>query len=305
MQKWFRRVKYITLVNLLATDEIFSDRPTPYDPSQEGAPGVLFPEYLTWQDKSEQIARHVVGWLKQPAEREALVEALSALRAEVAGEGASSRAAEYIVGRLTVPAAPIPRPHFATGAPSPSFSRFFPPSKVGLFPPGLTKKKVRSIWGVYQREPREERAMTLQDILTAKGNAVFTISPHATLQEAAGVLLKYRVGALLVFETEGERAIERMLGILSERDLLWSCATSPGTLDQVKVSTVMSSPVITGTPEDRIEHVMGLMTRERKRHLPVAAGGRLLGMISIGDLVKWQHDQMALENRFMKDYISR
>jgi CBS domain-containing protein len=147
--------------------------------------------------------------------------------------------------------------------------------------------------------------MTLQEILAAKGNAVFTISPHATLQEAAHILLKFRVGALLVFENEGERAIERMLGILSERDLLWSCATSPGTLDQVKVSAVMSSPVITGTPEDTVEQVMGLMTRERKRHLPVAAGGQLLGMISIGDLVKCQHDQMAMENRFMKDYISR
>jgi CBS domain-containing protein len=144
----------------------------------------------------------------------------------------------------------------------------------------------------------------LRDILAAKGSAVFTISPHATLQEAAQILLKYRVGALLVFESEGERAAQRMLGILSERDLLWSCATSPGTLDQVKVSAVMSSPVITGTPDDRIDHVMGLMTRERKRHLPVLCDGQLLGMISIGDLVKWQHDQMAIENRFMKDYIS-
>ncbi len=147
--------------------------------------------------------------------------------------------------------------------------------------------------------------MILREILAAKGDAVFTISPHATLQDAAHALLKYRVGALLVFESEAERAAERMLGILSERDLLWSCATSPGTLHEVKVSAVMSSPVITGTPEDRVEHVMGLMTRERKRHLPVVADGRLLGMISIGDLVKWQHDQMAMENRFMKDYISR
>ncbi len=146
--------------------------------------------------------------------------------------------------------------------------------------------------------------MMLREILAAKGDAVFSISPHATLQDAAQTLVQFGVGALLVFENDGERAADRILGIISERDLLRSCAASPGTLHQVKVSEVMSSPVVTGTPEDRVEHVMGLMTRERKRHLPVVAQGRLVGMISIGDLVKWQHDQLAIENRFMKDYIS-
>jgi CBS domain-containing protein len=144
----------------------------------------------------------------------------------------------------------------------------------------------------------------LREILAVKGDAIFSISPHATLQDAAKTLVQCRVGALLVFENDGERAADQILGIISERDLLRSCAANPGTLEQVKVSEVMSSPVITGTPEDRVEHVMGLMTRERKRHLPVVAQGRLVGIISIGDLVKWQHDQLAIENRFMKDYIS-
>ena len=116
VQAWFRRVKYITLVNLLAADEIFPQSVTPYDPSQTDAQRVLFPEYLTWQDKSDQIARHVVRWLTAPVERQALVESLAALRAEVAGQGASSRAADYIIGQLTAPAAPIPRPHFAAAA---------------------------------------------------------------------------------------------------------------------------------------------------------------------------------------------
>jgi lipid-A-disaccharide synthase len=113
-------VKYITLVNLLATDDLFPQDLTPYDPLQADADRVLFPEYLTWQDKSEQIAQHVIQWLTEPEKRQASIEALAALRAQVAGEGASSRAADYILGVLAAPLAPVPQPHFAlSGEPVP------------------------------------------------------------------------------------------------------------------------------------------------------------------------------------------
>jgi CBS domain-containing protein len=69
------------------------------------------------------------------------------------------------------------------------------------------------------------------------------------------------------------------------------------------VADVMSTNLITGVPGDAIENVMGLMTTKRIRHLPVVAEGRLIGIISIGDVVKAQHDHLAMENRFMKDYI--
>jgi lipid-A-disaccharide synthase len=117
VQSWFRKVKYITLVNLLATDDLYPADNTPYDPSQPGAEKVLFPEYLTWQDKSAQIARHVIDWLTNPAQRQERVEALARLRAEVAAGGASGRAAQYILDVLTVGRVPIPRPHFPTAAP--------------------------------------------------------------------------------------------------------------------------------------------------------------------------------------------
>ena len=76
-------------------------------------------------------------------------------------------------------------------------------------------------------------------------------------------------------------------------------------LMDTKVVDVMTTEVITGSPGDTVEQIMGLMTNKRIRHLPVLSEGRLLGIVSIGDLVKAQLDDLATENRFMKDYIRR
>ena len=92
VQQRFRRVKYITLVNLLAGGEMFPADTTPYDPDSAEAPEVLFPEYLTCEDRSPQIAKHVVGWLTD-ASRAELVERLARLRAEVGHGGAAASAA--------------------------------------------------------------------------------------------------------------------------------------------------------------------------------------------------------------------
>jgi lipid-A-disaccharide synthase len=100
VQKFFRKVKYITLVNLLSADGLADEDLTPYDPSQPDADRVLFPEYLTCEDKSSQIAGHIVEWLTDPAKRAARVEALAALKERVAHGGASGRAADYILDVL-------------------------------------------------------------------------------------------------------------------------------------------------------------------------------------------------------------
>ena len=102
VQQFFRKVKYITLVNLLSADELFPADLTPFDPCQEGAQRVLFPEYLTCEDKSAQLAQHVVGWLTDPHARETLVRRLERLRAEVGQGGASARAADYVLKQLSV-----------------------------------------------------------------------------------------------------------------------------------------------------------------------------------------------------------
>lgn len=112
VQTFFRKVKYITLVNLLSADGLEDEDITPYDPLQADADRVLFPEYLTYEDKSSQIAGHIVEWLRDPAKRAARVEALAALKAEVAHGGASKRAVEYILDVLSRRPERVARPHF-------------------------------------------------------------------------------------------------------------------------------------------------------------------------------------------------
>lgn len=143
--------------------------------------------------------------------------------------------------------------------------------------------------------------MTLQDILLSKGGAVYTIGPDATLDEASKQLVKYRVGALLV--SDAAAAEPKIIGIITERDLLYAQASGKGSFSELLVGDVMTAEVILGSPDDSIDSVMVLMTTKRIRHLPVVSEGQLAGIISIGDLVKAQMHRLAMENRFMKDYI--
>ena len=143
--------------------------------------------------------------------------------------------------------------------------------------------------------------MKLQEILSAKGSVVHSISPDATLQDVVTSLLEHRIGALVVCRSGAGN--EEPMGIITERDILRYCVAGAQPLAEVKVSEAMTARLITGTPDDDVESVMGLMTTHRIRHLPVLVEGRLAGIISIGDVVKAQHDRLAMENRFMKDYI--
>jgi len=112
VQGFFRKVKYITLVNLLSAEDPFAEDLTPYDPAQADADRVLYPEYLTCEDKSSQVAAHVIEWLTDVKRREARIEALAELKAEVAHGGASRQAADDILRTLAARPAATPRPHF-------------------------------------------------------------------------------------------------------------------------------------------------------------------------------------------------
>jgi CBS domain-containing protein len=145
--------------------------------------------------------------------------------------------------------------------------------------------------------------MTIHDILQSKGTSVFTVLPDATLQEVTEELVRRNVGALLVCAREAESG-EQVLGIISERDILHVCAAGRGPLSAIAVHEVMVRQLFTAAPTDSVEDVMGLMTTRRIRHVPVMHSGRLVGLVSIGDIVKNQHDRLAMENQFMKKYIA-
>jgi CBS domain-containing protein len=139
--------------------------------------------------------------------------------------------------------------------------------------------------------------MKIHDILHVKGNAVHTIPPEATLAEVVQKLVANNCGSLVVMEDD------RMIGIITERDILRACAANHRGLEERQVREHMSSNLITGLCDDEVEDIMGLLTQHRIRHLPVTKDGKLVGLISIGDVVKAQFDQLSTENHFLKEYI--
>jgi len=143
--------------------------------------------------------------------------------------------------------------------------------------------------------------MLLQDILRNKGTAVHTIQPHATLDELVRTLVDRKCGSLVVTQSDSSAP---MLGIITERDVLRACAGHLGGFSQLRVADVMTIDVTVGSPSDSVDDTMGVMTEQRIRHLPIIDQGRLVGIVSIGDIVKAHHDNLTLENHYLKTYIS-
>ena len=139
---------------------------------------------------------------------------------------------------------------------------------------------------------------TIEDLLKSKGREVHSISPQATLLEAASALAEHGIGALVVLD-EG-----KLVGIISERDIVREARRGGLRLELVSVSEVMSADLIVGLPADDVAYVMSIMTQNRIRHLPVMAGKELAGIISIGDVVKAHISETQVENRMLRDYIA-
>ena len=137
----------------------------------------------------------------------------------------------------------------------------------------------------------------LRDILQSKGNEVHTVWPSATLQDVVDLLVRHNCGSLVVVEGG------QLLGIITERDILRAAAASDRPLAERQVQDHMSVDLVVGAPEDLIGAVMGLMTHHRVRHLPVLEEDQLVGIVSIGDIVKAQHRQLSMENHYLKNYI--
>ncbi len=141
--------------------------------------------------------------------------------------------------------------------------------------------------------------MILQDILRVKGTDVYSIVPDASLADVVRLLVAHNCGSLVVASSEDST---RIVGIITERDILRVCA-SDQPLAETTVASVMTENVITGSLDDSVSDIMGTMTDHRIRHLPVIQDDRLVGIISIGDVVKAKHDHVTAENHHLKNYI--
>ena len=139
---------------------------------------------------------------------------------------------------------------------------------------------------------------TAQDILRYKGNTVHAVCPDDTVLSALGVMAEHDIGAVLVVEGD------ELLGILSERDYARKVALMGRASRDSPVRAIMTANVVCVPPSRTIEECMALMTERRCRYLPVAENGRVVGLVSIGDLVKATIDEQEFTINQLKNYIA-
>ena len=139
--------------------------------------------------------------------------------------------------------------------------------------------------------------MTIATILQSKGSEVATIAADSSVNDAVAILGQHRIGALPVVE-DG-----RVVGIVSERDVVYCLKDHGAEILAWPVSRVMSSPAITADPTTSVLSALAMMTQRRIRHLPVVVGGEIRGIVSIGDLVKHRIERIEAEAEAMRTYI--
>jgi CBS domain-containing protein len=140
--------------------------------------------------------------------------------------------------------------------------------------------------------------MTVKAILSKKGSAVVTIAPAASLADAAKLLSSHRIGAVIVTDPEA-----RVIGVLSERDIVRALADRGAAALDVRVEQAMTRRVVTTVESDTVGEVMERMTAGKFRHIPVVEDDRLVGVVSIGDVVKYRLEEVERETNAMRDYI--
>jgi CBS domain-containing protein len=152
--------------------------------------------------------------------------------------------------------------------------------------------RVREIGG---QATRWEEAMTIESILRRKGSEVTTIAPDASVKRAADWLRAKNIGALVV---TSENAT---VGLISEREIVHAFSRHGDAAGSMHVKEIMHSGVPTISPDESINRVMKLMTHHRVRHMPVLSGGKLVGIVSIGDVVRHRLEDLELETNVLRD----
>jgi len=140
--------------------------------------------------------------------------------------------------------------------------------------------------------------MLVRNVLDAKGRRLIAIGPEATVKQALELFVEHNIGSLPVVDTSG-----KLIGIFTERDVLYGDCRGPESFHRQPMNRVMTPDPITCGPEDAVLEVMGKMSRHRVGQLPVLDAGRLVGLVSVGDLVKSLYDQAEAENQHLSAYL--
>ena len=141
--------------------------------------------------------------------------------------------------------------------------------------------------------------MSVEAILKTKGSNVFTVRPEHSVADAAALLSTKKVGVAVVCDAKG-----KLVGVLSERDIVKGLSQYGKGALEMAVRNVMSSPVVTCSPSDSVKAVMEVMTERRVRHLPVVEKDDLLGIVSIGDAVNFRLHEAQLEMSVLRDFAA-
>jgi CBS domain-containing protein len=141
--------------------------------------------------------------------------------------------------------------------------------------------------------------MRISDVLARKGSLVATVRPTTTINDALDKLAEHNIGALIVTDADGE-----IVGIVSERDIVRALPQRGPEVLNAEVSEIMTSPLVTATPHTDVVDAMRSMTDKRVRHLPVLDDGELVGIVSIGDIVKNRIDELQAATDQLTHYIT-
>ncbi|MGO9599845.1 MAG: CBS domain-containing protein [Isosphaeraceae bacterium] len=140
--------------------------------------------------------------------------------------------------------------------------------------------------------------MLVSDVLHAKGSELFTIDPEATVQEAIAKMVQKNIGSLPVVDHDG-----RLIGLFAERDVLRTFHNRGDVCNRLSISHVMTTNPLTCRSDDNVNDIMGQMTEKRAPKIPVVDGDKLVGIISVGDIVKVMYEKVSTENRHLISYI--
>jgi CBS domain-containing protein len=140
--------------------------------------------------------------------------------------------------------------------------------------------------------------MLIRDVLQEKGRRVISIGPEASVKESLALFVEHNIGSLPVIEPSGQ-----LIGIFTERDVLFGNHHEFERFHHRLIKEVMTPNPITCSPKDTLAAAMGKMARHHVGQLPVVDGGELVGLVSIGDLVKSLYEQVEAENRLLMDYL--
>ena len=140
--------------------------------------------------------------------------------------------------------------------------------------------------------------MKAADILKTKQRNTIAATPGTGVMEAMRLLIDNKVSCLPIEDADG-----RLVGIISDKDIFHKVYQNPTGFGEVAVEDLMSTDLIVGLPDDEMSYIAGIMTNNRIRHVPIVDNDRIIGLISVGDVVKTQMEHVSIENRYLKQYI--